>query len=238
MTSDSGPCPSSLTETKYKPRFFNEPEYLSLDKENIPLTESVTPPSLKNLSLEEGINSNENKATSWEASVARNVVTTPRTSSPYLKWTSTLEDLEPDTDDDIIDITDLSERLANNKRSPQPKHNFTTHTMTQGHCPTPQNSPTYLPINAVTATPAKPHRTEILGILPDKKSIPHRWPMCLRKQPPRVAFKNSDIYMVNDEENYTYEEPKERHPRVIYKLKVSKDPTSKKYAPWRRVWWW
>ena len=83
MISDSGPCPSSLTETEYKPKFFYEPEYLSSDKENITLTESVTPPSLKNLSLEEGINSNENEATSWEASVARNVVNTPRASSPY-----------------------------------------------------------------------------------------------------------------------------------------------------------
>ena len=103
MTSDSGPCPSSPTETEYKPKFFDEPEYLTSDKENIPLTESVTPPSLKNLSLEEGINSNENEATSWEASVARNVVTTPRASSPYPRQTSKLEDLEPDTDDDIID---------------------------------------------------------------------------------------------------------------------------------------
>ena len=33
--------------------------------------------------------------------------------------------------------------------------------------------------------------------------------------------------MVNDEESDTYEELKERHPRVMYKLKVSKDPTSK-----------
>ena len=33
--------------------------------------------------------------------------------------------------------------------------------------------------------------------------------------------------MVNDEESNTYEEPKERHPRVMYKLKVSEDPTSK-----------
>ena len=33
--------------------------------------------------------------------------------------------------------------------------------------------------------------------------------------------------MVNGEESDTYEEPKERHPRVLYKLKVSKDPTSK-----------
>ena len=51
--------------------------------------------------------------------------------------------------------------------------------------------------------------------------------MCLRKQPPRVAFKNNDIYMVNDEESDTYEELKERHLRVLYKLKVSKDPASK-----------
>ena len=118
MTSDSGPCPSSLTETGYKPKFFNEPEYLSSDKENVPPTESITPPSLKNLSLEEGMNGNENEATSWEASVARNIVTTPRASSPYPNQTSTLEDLEPSTDDDIIDITDFSERLANDKRSP------------------------------------------------------------------------------------------------------------------------
>ena len=181
MTSDSGPCPSSLTETEYKPKFFDEPEYLSSDKENIPLTESVTPPSLKNLSLEEGINSNKNKATSWEASVARNVVTTPRASSSYPRWTSTLEDLEPNTDDYIIDITDFSERPANDKRSPWPKHDFMTQTMTQGHCPTPQNSPTYLPMTAVAAPPTKPHRTEIWGILPDKKRVPHRWFTCLRK---------------------------------------------------------
>ena len=83
ITSDSGPCPSCPTETEYKPKFFNEPEYLHSGKENIPPTEYVTPPSLKNLSLEEGINSNENEATSWEASVARNIVTTPRESSPY-----------------------------------------------------------------------------------------------------------------------------------------------------------
>ena len=85
ITSDSGPGPSSLTENEYKPRFFDEPDYLSSDKENIPLTESVTPPSLKNLSLEEEANDNENDATLWEASVARNVMMTPRASFPFLK---------------------------------------------------------------------------------------------------------------------------------------------------------
>ena len=85
ITSDSGPCPSSPTENEYKPRFFDEPDCMSSDKENIPLTESVTSLSLKNLSLEEEANNNENEATSWEASVARNVMMTPRASSPYPK---------------------------------------------------------------------------------------------------------------------------------------------------------
>ena len=49
----------------------------------------------------------------------------------------------------------------------------------------------------------------------------------MKKQPPRVAFKNNDIYIINDEESNTYEEPKERNLRVMYKLKVSEDPTSK-----------
>ena len=118
MTSDSGPCPSSPTENEYRPRFFDEPYCLSSDKENIPPTESVAPPSLKNLSLEEGTNDIKNEATSLEASIARNIAMTPRVSSPYPKQTSTLEDLEPNTDDDIIDITDFSERLINDRRSP------------------------------------------------------------------------------------------------------------------------
>ena len=92
ITSDTGPCPS-LIEHEYKPRFFDEPDCMSSDKENIPLTESITPPSLRNLSLEEEADDNENEAASWEASVARNLVTTPRASSPYPKWTSTLKDL-------------------------------------------------------------------------------------------------------------------------------------------------
>ena len=68
ITSDSGLCPS-LTEHDYKPRFFDEPDCLSSNKENMPLIESVTPPSLRNLSLEEETNKPENEATSWEANV-------------------------------------------------------------------------------------------------------------------------------------------------------------------------
>ena len=69
ITSDSGLCPS-LTEHEYKPRFFDEPDCLSSDKVNMPPIELVTPPSLRNLSLEEETNEPENEATSWEANVA------------------------------------------------------------------------------------------------------------------------------------------------------------------------
>ena len=105
-------------EHEYKPRFFDEPDWMSSDKENMPPTESVTPPSLRNLSLEEEVNEPENETTSLEANVARNVETIPRASSPYPRKMSTLEDLELDTDEDIIVITDYSERPSNDKRSP------------------------------------------------------------------------------------------------------------------------
>ena len=172
MTSDSGPCPSRLTETEYKPCFFDEPECLSSDKENIQPIESITPPSLKNLSLEEGMTGNETKAMSWEASVAKTIMTTPRASSPYPDQPSTLEQLEPDTDNDIIDITDYLERPANDRRSPQQKQKYMTHTVTQKYCPTPQTSPTYIAMHTAAA-PAKPHQMKIQGILPrQEKNTP------------------------------------------------------------------
>ena len=126
LTLDHAPA---QTEHEYKPRFFDESDWMGSDKKNMPPTESVTPPSLRNLSLDEEVNKPENEATSLEASVARNVETIPRASSPYPRKTSTLEDLEPDTDKDIIDITDYSERPSNDKRSPRPKQTD----LTQGH---------------------------------------------------------------------------------------------------------
>ena len=41
--------------------------------------------------------------------------------SLYPKKMSTLEDLEPDTDNDVIDVTDFFKRPPNDKRSPRPK---------------------------------------------------------------------------------------------------------------------
>ena len=47
----------------------------------MPPIESVIPPSLRNLSLEEENNEVEHKATMWEANVARHLDTLPRSSS-------------------------------------------------------------------------------------------------------------------------------------------------------------
>ena len=81
VTSDSGPCPSP-TEHEYKPRYFDKADCLSSNKENMPPIELVTPPSLRNLSLEEETNEPEHEATLWEANVARNLETLPRSSFP------------------------------------------------------------------------------------------------------------------------------------------------------------
>ena len=132
-------CAPSPIEHEYRQKYFDEPECLDSDKENMPPIESITPPSLKNLSLEEEINDNdEHEATSWEANVAQNLDSLPRTSSPYpKKKTHTLEDLETDTDDNMVDMTGFFDRPQNEKRSPRPKpleHN-------SEQCPTPQMVP-------------------------------------------------------------------------------------------------
>ena len=159
VTSDSGQCPSP-TEHEYRLKYFEEPECLDSDKENMPPIESITPPSLKNLSLEEenNDNNNEHEATSWEASVACNVDLLPRSSSPYpKKKTRTLEDLETNTDDNMVDMTNFFNRPQNEKRSLRPNSE---------QCPTLQNSPTHMPKSSVPAppiSPTKPHRNEIRG---------------------------------------------------------------------------
>ena len=221
VTSDSGPFPS-LIEQEYKPKYFDEPDCLSSDKENMHPIESITPPSLKNLSLEEkNIENNEHKATSWEANVAQNLDSLPRSSSPYpKKKICTLEDLETDTDDNMVDMMDFFDRPQNAKRSPRPKQAETE----SEQCPTPQNTLTHTPKSSVSTTPTdKSHTNEVQGILLDKKRVPHGWPACLRRQPPRVAFRNNDIYVVEDED---YKEPRERHHKVQYKLKLCDNPAA------------
>ena len=104
----------------------------------MPPIESITPPFLGNLSIEEENNETEHKATLWEANVARNLDSLLRSSSPYPeKKTSTLEDLETDTDDNMVNMTDFFDRPQNEKRSPRPKQAE----IIPEQCPTPQNSP-------------------------------------------------------------------------------------------------
>ena len=156
----------------------------------MPPIESITFPSLKNFSIEEeNIENDEHEATSWEANVAQNLGSLPMSSSLYPKKTHTLEDLETDTDDNTVDMTDFFDRPQNEKRSPRPKQAE----IVQEQCPTPQNSPTHM--SKPPVVPVKPHRNEVWGTLLDKRKVPHGWPACLRRQPPRVAFKNNDIYI-------------------------------------------
>ena len=90
---------------------------------------------MKNLSLGEGTTGNDTEATSWETSVAKTVMTIPKASSPYPDQAGSLEQLEPETDDKIIDITDYTERPPNDKRSPEHVQKYRPHSMTQGPCP-------------------------------------------------------------------------------------------------------
>ena len=139
-------------------------------------------------------------------------------SSPYpKKKTHTLEDLETDTDDNMIDMTDFFNRPQNEKKSPRPNQAE----IVPEQCPTPQNSPTHM--SKPPVVPAKPHRNEIQGTLLDKRKVPRGWPACLRRQPPRVAFRNNDIYVVGDKE---YEEPREKPPKIQYKLRLCDDPAA------------
>ena len=136
------------------------------------------------------------------------------------KKTCTLEDLETNTEDNMVDMMDFFNRPPNEKRSPRPKQAETN----SEQCPTPQNSPTHTPKSSVSTTrSAKLHRNEVQGVLPDQRRVPHGWPACLRRQPPRVAFQNNDIYIIDDEE---YEEPRERQPKVQYKLKLCDNPAA------------
>ena len=122
----------------------------------------------------------------------------------------------------MVDMMDFFNRPQNEKRSPRPTQLCAEPNSEQ--CPTPQNSPTHTPKSSVSTTPpAKPHRNEVQGVLPDKRRVPHGWPACLRRQPPRVAFRNNDIYIIDDED---YEEPRERQPKVQYKLKLCDNPAA------------
>ena len=166
VTSDSGLCPSP-TEHEYRPKYFDEPDCPSSDKENMPPIESITPPPLKNLSIEEENSKIEHEATLWEDNVAQNLDLLPRSSSPYpKKKTRTLEDLETNTDDNMVDMRNFFDRPQNEKRSPRPKLIKSS----SEQCPTPQNSPTHA--SKLPVSPTKPHKMKFRGSCQTKEEYP------------------------------------------------------------------
>ena len=61
-----------------------------------------------------------------------------------------------------------------------------------------------------------------------KEELPMDGPTCLKKQPPRVAFRNNDIYMVNGWRKWPiWGTTRTKCKSAFYKLKVNEDPTSK-----------
>ena len=120
----------------------------------------------------------------------------------------------------MVNITNFFDRPQNEKRSPRPKQAKTN----SEQCPHLRTVPHTHTKSSVSMTPpAKPHRDEVWGTLPDKRRIPRGWPACLRRQPPRVAFRNNDIYVVEDKD---YKEQRERHPKIQYKLKIADNPAA------------
>ena len=82
LTLDHAPAQQSMNTNQDS--LMNQ-DCLSSNKENMSPIESVTPPSLRNLSLEEEANEPENEATLWEANVARNLETMPQSKLPLPK---------------------------------------------------------------------------------------------------------------------------------------------------------
>ena len=148
------------------------------------------------------------KDNKWEAHVAQQVPL-PRSSSPCPNnnQTSSLEQLEPETEDDL-DIRDFSERPTNEKRPPKPPRK--TKVILQNLIP-PPGCPDYMAMNATIMGIPNPQHTEARGIIPEKKKVPRGWPACPKRSPPKAAFHNNDIYSKSTESSENlYKEPKER----------------------------
>ena len=134
------------------------------------------------------------KDSGWNAHVAQQIPL-PRSSSPYPDdRPGALEQLEPETDEDI-DITDYMERPANDRRPSRPNKRHGPSLMIQNFCPTPKTSPNYLAMTTAPE-PVKQPLKEIRGILPKKNKTPHSWLAFLKKTPPKKAFRNNEIYIV------------------------------------------
>ena len=170
------------------------------------------------------------KNTKWEAHVAQQIPL-PRSSSPRpLNKPGLLEQLEPETDDDMV-VRDFMERPANDKRPPKSKCRPSL--MIQNNFPSPLTSPDYIAMTIAAAELAKSPLQGIRGILSEMKKMPQGWSTCLKRSPPKTRFQNNDFYAIHmSDEEHHYEklkekgelqeaqEPKEKNMHVFYKLNI------------------
>ena len=228
-TSDSGAWLPTPIEFECRPKIFNDPRNVSSNKENAPPVDSQTTPTFKNLNIKEDefCDRTENllgHESNWKAHVAQQIPL-PRSSPPYPDdRPGALEQLEPEMDDDL-DKPDYMTRPANDRRQAKPNKRHGPSLMIQNNCPTSQTSPDYLTMIAALEQMKQPLK-EIKGILPEKKKMPHGWPACLKRTPPKVAFRYNDICIIQKgEDEHHYKEPKEpqepqeKNMRVFYRLK-------------------
>ena len=243
MTSDSGQWLLTPMEFEYKPKIFDDPRDANSDKENMPPLEPAPMPIL-NIAESDFLDRTENllrKDVKWEAHMAQQVPL-PRSSSPYpVNKFGSLEQLEPENEDDDMDMRAFMERLANDKRLPKPKCG--PRLMIQNFFSSPMTFPDYIAMNAAATEPTKPPIKEVRGILPKKKKLPQGWLICLKRSPPNIGFQNNDIYKLHtSDEEHHYEEPKEKEAcqedketkeknmHIFYKLNI-KDNVDLSNAP-------
>ena len=125
-----------------------------------------------------------------------------------------LEKVETETDEELDQI-DYRARPSNDRRLPKPIlwcRPTLIRSLTnwlKDDCLTPQTSPEYL---AMVASPqqSRQQRNEVTGILPEGRKMPHGWPKCLRKTPPKLVLCNNNLYNTQKIESHHYKEPEER----------------------------
>ena len=96
--------------------------------------------------------------------------------------------------------------------------------MIKNNCPTPQTSPNYITM-VTSPQQAKQPMQEVRGILPVRRKMPHGWPKCLKRTPPKIALRKNDLYKIQKVENHHYEalqEPQEKDKnKVFFKMQIN-----------------
>ena len=249
-TSDSGALVQVSGDFHYRPNTFNDPRNTSSDKENTHLIESQTVLMMNDLNITDGNRPEELperppnfvgpycptcipkwprcfciSESEWE-NAATQQVQMPRTSSPYPDDSDRiLEQLELETDNDLDEI-DYRARPANDRRPPKPilRCRLTLRrsppNWDKNDCPTPQTSPKYITMVA-SLQQTRQHTNEVRGILSKRRKMPHGWPKCSRRTPPKIVLRNNDLYNTEKIENHHYKEPQEKGNRVFFNMQIN-----------------